>query len=220
MRISRRRENQAFGQWLRRRREASGKTHVGFALSLGISPGYLGQLEQGAVPPEARIRQMAESVGEDPDLWVAASQSDDPAGMGEQGDITDLRPARPSEVLVPVIGEVKADALDDGEEHRDELFYATREHAAQADGGVARISGKSMMPYLLPGDYVGISRHRTPKKGDVVLAERGRVTYLKRLATRRGRRLRLESDNDAFGAVEGDDIRLLAVVVWIHRQVE
>jgi transcriptional regulator with XRE-family HTH domain len=68
----------AFGQYLRRRREALRKTDPRFsvrqvAARIGVEPSYLSKVERGAEPPpsEARIRALAEDLGDDPDVLLA-----------------------------------------------------------------------------------------------------------------------------------------------------
>ena len=68
----------AFGPYVRRRREALRVDDRRFsvrqvAARIGVEPSYLSKVERGeeAPPSEARIRAIAEDLGEDPDVLLA-----------------------------------------------------------------------------------------------------------------------------------------------------
>lgn len=69
---------EAFGPYIRRRREARRQTDARFsvrqvAARVGVEPSYLSKVERGSEPPpsEARIRALADDLGEDPDVLLA-----------------------------------------------------------------------------------------------------------------------------------------------------
>lgn len=69
---------QAFGPYVRRRREALVENDPRFtvrqvAARIGVEPSYLSKVERGeeAPPSEPRIRAIAEELGEDPDVLLA-----------------------------------------------------------------------------------------------------------------------------------------------------
>jgi transcriptional regulator with XRE-family HTH domain len=69
---------QAFGPFIRRRREALAGTDARFsvrqvAARIGVEPSYLSKVERGeeAPPSEPRIRAIARELGEDPDVLLA-----------------------------------------------------------------------------------------------------------------------------------------------------
>src|ERR1700675_140942 len=66
-------KRQTFGQLLRQRRIEKKYSLRKFAESVGVSPTYLSQVEQGnADPPTAdRVQRIAELLGENPDEWIA-----------------------------------------------------------------------------------------------------------------------------------------------------
>jgi phage repressor protein C with HTH and peptisase S24 domain len=214
MRVRARGFNEAFGRFVQGRRQASGETQIRFAARAGVSSSYLAQIEQGVIPPMERVRCMVQSLGEDLAEWLAAAGYALPEGVSEAST---PYPARPSDGLIPVVGEAKAASAVNPEQISGEWFPVLDDHAERADAGVARVQGYSMSPGLLPGDYIGLSATRQPVKGDIVLARRGEESLLKRFVGRRGRRLRLESDNPAYPRVEADDIEIIGVVVWSHR---
>ena len=163
------------------------------------------------------LRLFAETFGEDPDKWIALGRLELAGAI--QRDVSDPSPSRPSTMNVRVIGTVSADTIVAPEEENGErVFPVLPEHGKQADGGVVEVRGHSMIPMIQPGDFLGISKLRAPVRGDVVLAKRGEEVYLKRLSARKGRWLKLESDNPAFAPIEGDDLEIVGVVVWSHRQ--
>jgi transcriptional regulator with XRE-family HTH domain len=69
---------EAFGPYLRRRREALRQADARYsvrqvAARVGVEPSYLSKVERGSEPPpsEARIRAHATDLGEDPDVLLA-----------------------------------------------------------------------------------------------------------------------------------------------------
>jgi HTH-type transcriptional regulator, competence development regulator len=67
-----------FGEYIRERREKLRQKEAGFsvrkvALRIGVEPSYLSKVERGETPPpsEAKIRLLAEELGEDPDVLLA-----------------------------------------------------------------------------------------------------------------------------------------------------
>jgi transcriptional regulator with XRE-family HTH domain len=68
----------AFGPYVRRRREARRETDARFsvrqvAARIGVEPSYLSKVERGteAPPSEAKIRALAADLDEDPDVLLA-----------------------------------------------------------------------------------------------------------------------------------------------------
>jgi len=67
-----------FGNYLRQRREALRAQNLEFSLRklaarIGVQPSYLSKIERGDEPPptEARIRDLARELDEDPDILLA-----------------------------------------------------------------------------------------------------------------------------------------------------
>jgi transcriptional regulator with XRE-family HTH domain len=67
-----------FGTYVRERRETLRQTDAAFSLRqlaqrIGVEPSYLSKVERGAEAPpsEAKIRRLAEELGEDPDVLLA-----------------------------------------------------------------------------------------------------------------------------------------------------
>ena len=70
--------NEAFGKFLRERREALRETDRRFsvrqvAFRVGVEPSYLSKIERGEQPPpsEKTIRSLAADLAEDPDVMLA-----------------------------------------------------------------------------------------------------------------------------------------------------
>ncbi|HHC71600.1 MAG TPA: XRE family transcriptional regulator [Thiotrichales bacterium] len=68
----------SFGTYIRKRREALKETDRRYSVRqvarrIGVEPAYLSKIERDEVPPpsEAKIRALAEELGEDPDLLLA-----------------------------------------------------------------------------------------------------------------------------------------------------
>jgi len=67
-----------FGSYIRERREALRQSDAAFSLRrlaqrIGVEPSYLSKVERGAEAPpsEAKVRRLAEELGEDPDVLLA-----------------------------------------------------------------------------------------------------------------------------------------------------
>jgi len=67
-----------FGEYVRKRREALKAADRRYSVRqvaqrIGVEPAYLSKVERGEVSPpsEARIRALAEELGEDPDVLLA-----------------------------------------------------------------------------------------------------------------------------------------------------
>ena len=67
-----------FGAYIRERREAMRRTDRSFSVRqvagrIGVEPAYLSKIERGEVAPpsEAKIRALADELGEDPDVLLA-----------------------------------------------------------------------------------------------------------------------------------------------------
>lgn len=66
--------NKKFGEYMREKRLARGIYSVrGLAAKIGVQPSYISKIERGEVPPpsEERIIQIAQALGENPDLMLA-----------------------------------------------------------------------------------------------------------------------------------------------------
>ncbi len=68
----------SFGTYIRKRREALKETDRRYSVRqvarrIGVEPAYLSKIERDEVPPpsEAKIRALAEELGENPDLLLA-----------------------------------------------------------------------------------------------------------------------------------------------------
>jgi len=192
-----------------------GLTYAQAGDRIGRDASIVWRMAKGRSVSAETLRRFALAFGESPGEWIALGRPELAEAVSE---VSAPYAPRPSTAGVPVIGTVKADQVERPEEDPGEFFPAVEEHARQADAGVVRIEGHSMAPELKPGDLAGISRRKSPMRGAIVLAKRGETLYLKRLARRSGRTIRLESDNPAYDPIEGDDIELLGVVVWSHRQ--
>jgi transcriptional regulator with XRE-family HTH domain len=70
--------SRTFGEYLRERREERLSEDSTFSLRqmaqrIGVEPSYLSKVERGIEPPpsEAKVKALAEELGEDPDLLLA-----------------------------------------------------------------------------------------------------------------------------------------------------
>ena len=70
--------SETFGEYVRARRERLRASDAAFSLRrvaarIGVEPSYLSRVERGeeAPPSEARVRALAETLGDDPDVLLA-----------------------------------------------------------------------------------------------------------------------------------------------------
>ena len=217
--VTSRRTLPGFGNFLfsRRRRHRASQEEVGKVV--GFAGKTVSEYERNDYPFSGeQLKVLADHFGEDPAEWLTWLPSDEPDQIPPRADqAAEVSPARssiPSQPRMLITGEVHGDTVVEAEGEAGEFSPALHD---QADTGVVRVRGYSMMPAVMDGDYLGLSRRRAAAKGEIVVARRGNEVYLKRLAEKRGRFLRLESDNPVFAPIEGDDIKVIAVVVWTVR---
>lgn len=134
---------------------------------------------------------------------------------------------RESTGAVPLVGRVAAgpmsEALEDVE-RRLELDRALFGLSEQEELFSLRVSGDSMSGAgILEGDIVIVSRSRSPRKGDVVVARMGGEATVKRLG-RKGKKILLIPENPAYETIEIhsdrediEDFSILGVVAGLMR---
>ena len=96
----------------------------------------------------------------------------------------------------------------------DEFLIANKEATY-----MLKVSGDSMIEAgIHPGDMVLVERNRSPKEGDIVIAEVDKEWTMKYLKTQNGR-LVLEPANKKYKTiVPGDELEIAAVVIAVIRK--
>ena len=131
--------------------------------------------------------------------------------------------AGPAPVLVPVLGRVPAGAFEIAVEDLEGYVpFASRRATSKLFG--LKVRGESMRDAgILDGDLVIVRRQADAESGQIVVAfleEEGEAT-VKRLR-RRGRRIELHPENEAFSVLKPDpsQLRILGKVVEVRRTLD
>ena len=191
---------------------------------IGVPQRTISAYEQSDMVLSAeQLDRLAQALGERPSVWrQAAGYEEDPAPqrLGETGrEVSGEYVPRPSDTRLPVAGVLRAGEATMAAEEHGEYFPCLAEHAALADY-VVRIEGWSMTPKLEPGDFVAVRKGAAPVPGDIVVAQRGDETVVKRFVRHTREGVLLRSDNPEYGDLQGRDIEILGVVVWKHSTQE
>jgi SOS-response transcriptional repressor LexA len=220
--VSRFREE--FGEFLERKRKALDLPQVTFAGRLKVSFSYYSRLRGGTVPPKERIEEMARNLGDDVQEWLVAAGYEGIHYETAKDDIPKIEDTsgayvpRPSTEKLPIMGILKGGALEMAAQVReDEYFSCLPEHAAGSDY-VVRIEGESLYPLVLPGDFVAVRRTSAAEVGELVVAEVGDSTMLKRYGGIKEGKIHLEPINPDYPIIKADgNVKIVGVVTWIHR---
>jgi repressor LexA len=123
---------------------------------------------------------------------------------------------------VPILGRVAAGKPTLAVENIEDVVPLARDWAEGEEVFLLQVKGKSMFPYILPGDYVLVRCQSSADNGDVVVALIGDEATVKRFFLK-GDEVILKPDNEAWEAVtvrEGDrGFQILGRVIGIFRRV-
>jgi SOS-response transcriptional repressor LexA len=168
---------------------------------------------------------MAEAIGDSPADWLRAAGYEEeprpePQPPAEAFQIEGTAGAyvpRPSDAYLPVLGTLKGGVVVEVEEDNGaEVFPCLAEHASQADY-VVRITGDSMWPSLIEGDFIAVKKTSTANVGELVVAKIDDSTYVKKLAKLSRSKMTLASINPLYAPIETDKGHIVGKVVWLHR---
>jgi repressor LexA len=123
---------------------------------------------------------------------------------------------------VPILGRVAAGKPTLAVENIEDVVPLARDWAEGEEVFLLQVKGKSMFPYILPGDYVLVRCQSSADNGDVVVALIGDEATVKRFFLKGGEVI-LKPDNEAWEAVtvRGGDrgFQILGRVIGIFRRV-
>ena len=188
---------------------------------------------QRGYPPS--VREIGEAVG----LHSPSSVHAQLSGLAEKGFLA-KDPSRPRAIRVkgaasrqvaaatdvpgvrevPVVGRIAAGAPLLAEQNVEETLAVPEEFTGRGTLFALRVRGDSMTNAgILDGDTVIVREQPDASDGEIVAAlVDGEEATVKRLS-RKGGRVRLLPENDAYDPIEADDVRLLGKVVSVMRRL-
>jgi repressor LexA len=188
---------------------------------------------QRGYPPS--VREIGEAVG----LHSPSSVHAQLSGLAEKGFLA-KDPSRPRAIRVkgaasrqvatagdvagvrqvPVVGRIAAGAPLLAEQNVDETLAVPEEFTGRGTLFALHVRGDSMTNAgILDGDTVIVREQPDASDGEIVAALLdGEEATVKRLS-RKGGRVRLLPENDAYAPIEADDVRVLGKVVSVLRRL-
>lgn len=123
---------------------------------------------------------------------------------------------------VPILGKVAAGKPTLAVEHVEGTLPLPTEWARGKEVFLLRAKGDSMVPHILPNDYVIVRSQPSAENGDVVVTLIGEEATVKRFF-KKGRRIELKPDNERWQTLhieEGSgDVRILGKVIGVFRKI-
>ncbi len=123
---------------------------------------------------------------------------------------------------VPILGKVAAGKPTLAVEHVEGTLPLPTEWARGKEVFLLRAKGDSMVPHILPNDYVIVRSQPSAENGDVVVTLIGEEATVKRFF-KKGRRIELKPDNEHWQPLhleEGSgDVRILGKVIGVFRKI-
>jgi len=181
-------------------------------------------------PPS--VREIGEAVG----LHSPSSVHAQVAALAERGYLTKdaSRPraisvtasasARPAEIAgtrqVPVLGSIAAGAPLLAEQNVEDTLVVPEELTGRGTLFALRVRGDSMIGAgILDGDTVIVREQANADEGEIVAALVGEEEATVKRISRKGGRVRLIAENDAYAPIEREDVRVLGKVVSVLRRL-
>ncbi len=122
---------------------------------------------------------------------------------------------------IPVIGRVAAGRPTLAVENVEGTIPFPGEWVEGKEVFLLRVKGDSMLPFIIPGDYVLVRSQSSAENGDVVVTMMGEEATVKRFF-KKGKRIELRPDNEQWETIrfeEGDgEIQILGKVIGIFRK--
>jgi repressor LexA len=157
-------------------------------------------------------------------LEVLVFQGGEPHGLpqGETGyGEYSRKERRPSIREIPILGRVTAGKPILAVEHVEGTIPFPADWAKGKELFLLKVKGDSMLPYILPDDYVVVRSQPSAENGDVVVTLMGEEATVKRFF-KRGKRIELRPDNERWETIrieEGSgEIHILGKVIGVFRK--
>ena len=123
---------------------------------------------------------------------------------------------------VPILGRVTAGAPVLAVEHVEGTLSLPAEWTNGGEVFLLRVSGDSMSPYILSGDYVIVRSQSSAENGDVVVTLMGEEVTVKRFFKEEGV-IELRPDNERWKTIRVEEgageIQILGKVIGFYRKV-
>jgi repressor LexA len=122
---------------------------------------------------------------------------------------------------VPILGRVTAGKPILAVEHVEGTLSLPSEWTNGGETFLLKVSGDSMSPYILSGDYVVVRSQPSAENGDVVVTLMGEEVTVKRFF-KKGRRIELKPDNERWETIEIEEgkgeLQILGKVIGVFRK--
>lgn len=224
----------SLGDRIKQLRKSQNLTQQAFAKALGISAGYVSEIEQGNKMPGSEVLLSLKQVFHINTDWLLTGEGEMERGKKEKPLMVCEEPAiyykEGDFIYVPMVsGKISAGG---GliPETTVELKLAFRRDWIQRHGdprnmSLIRVSGDSMEPTLYSGDVVLVDHNRNyidPQGGiyaiamdDIIMIKRLQVIYP-------GKKIRIISDNPKYEHLEAEPEQVIIIgkVIWFGREIE
>ncbi len=122
---------------------------------------------------------------------------------------------------IPILGRVTAGKPILAVEHVEGTLPLPAEWTNGGETFLLKVSGDSMLPYILSGDYVVVRSQPSAENGDVVVTLMGEEVTVKRFF-KKGKRIELKPDNERWETIEVEEgageIQILGKVIGVFRK--
>ena len=122
---------------------------------------------------------------------------------------------------LPILGRITAGKPILAVEHVEGTVPFPTEWARGGDVFLLKVTGDSMSPYILSGDYVVVRSQTSAETGDVVVTLIGEEATVKRFF-KKGNKVELKPDNERWETIEieggAGDVRILGKVIGVFRK--
>ena len=179
-------------------------------------------------PPS--VREIGEAVG----LHSPSSVHAQLAGLAEKGYLAkdadrprairvkspggDATPVRVREI--PVLGQIAAGAPLLAEQNVEDTIAIDEEFATRGNLFALRVRGDSMTGAgIFDGDTVIVREQAVAEDGEIIAALVDEEEATVKRLSRKGGRVRLLPENDAYQPIEADQVRVLGKVVAVFRRL-
>lgn len=185
------------------------------AVNMGFCNSQSTSWAKGSVPKAASLQKIADYFGVDVEFFYEEEKEDKPEIITSQ--------ALGAMIMMPVIGNVKAGyGMPAVEEYTGEyaMIGVDTVRNNPQDHRVLKVTGDSMYPFFLDGDYVVVRIQPQAESGDIVVAILNGEGTIKKLHHREDGRAELVPYNPMYAPViMGAEDRIYGKVVELKRSL-
>jgi repressor LexA len=157
-------------------------------------------------------------------LEVLVFQGYEPYGSYRRGGSHGGFPKREGRLPIreiPILGKVAAGKPTLAIEHVEEAIPLPTEWVKGKEVFLLKVRGDSMLPYILPDDYVVVRSQPSAENGDVVVTLVGEEATVKRFF-KKGRKIELRPDNERWETIQIEErsaeVQILGKVIGVFRK--